>query len=162
MSYDPERDVRPVFLETVRGWIAASGEVFVFLRYLAAAGAKDYAFCRTFPEFEALVATVPVGTDVEVFRDRQLPLRGTVTETFVSSALDAIPDGMEFLVISLETRAGSRISSGSAAGDSQEHLRETLSDFSGTAVALGVYPPFWEPDGDTLISAAKGGVDGPR
>lgn len=162
MSHNPDRDVRPAFLATVHEWIAAYGEVFVFLRYLAAAGAKDYAFCTSFPQFEALVDVVPVGTDIEVFRGRQLPHRGAVTDAFTATALATIADGEEFLLVSMETSAGSSISSRSASGDSHEHLREVLSEFRGKNVALGLYPRFWESDSDTLISAAKGGIDGPR
>ena len=45
--YDPERDVTPEFVERVAAWIARSGEVLVVLRYLRAAGSKDFALCRT-------------------------------------------------------------------------------------------------------------------
>ena len=51
-----------------------SGEVFVLLRYLAAAGNKDYAFCQSAAELEVLVANVPIGMALWVFRQRQLAI----------------------------------------------------------------------------------------
>src|SRR4051812_2272449 len=98
-EYNPERDVTPAFLDRVAAWIQASGEVLVVIRYLRAAGAKDFALSHSRVDFEALVAAMPVGADIEVFRDPQLPMRGTVDEAFIASALEAISDGEESLVM---------------------------------------------------------------
>lgn len=42
-QYDPDRDITPRFLGIVNGWFDTTPELFVVLRYLRAAGAKDYA-----------------------------------------------------------------------------------------------------------------------
>jgi hypothetical protein len=160
--YDPARDVTSIFLDRVAGWIQQSGEVLVVLRYLRAAGAKDFALCRTTADFELLVDSMPTGTDIEVFRDPQVPIRGIVDEAFIASALRAIPDGQEYLVVTLETRPGSTISSASEMGCSHRELHESLEELMGTAVALGVCPDYCVPDHEGLVSAAKGGIDGPR
>jgi hypothetical protein len=68
-------NVSAAFLDRVADWIVQAGEVLVILRYLRAAGGKDFALCRSSAEFEGLVESVPTGTDIEVFRDPQLPIR---------------------------------------------------------------------------------------
>src|SRR5438094_10577449 len=85
-QYNPARDVTPAFLERVAAWISESGELLVILRYLGA-GAKDFALCRTRQEFESLVKLAPRGTDIEVFRDCQLPLPRAADEPFIESAV---------------------------------------------------------------------------
>jgi hypothetical protein len=161
-TYNADRDIRPEFLETVRKWLASSGEVFVFLRYLRAAGNKGFAFCRSFVEFEELVKVAPKGTGIEVFRDRQLPYRGVVSDDFIADVLLALPDGTEFLIVSSEMIPGSILAREFDSGESHVELREALQDLVGCEVAVGLYPPFWEEDSGVLISAAKGGIDGPR
>jgi hypothetical protein len=162
LRYRPARDVSPEFLNTARVWIARTGEVFVLLRYLAAAGAKDHALCKTFPEFEALVASAPRGTDIMVFRDPQFQERGVVTDEFTERVLAATPEGTEFLLLSAETEPGTCISREAASGDTVEDLREILQEFRGRAVAFGPWPDFLSRDREDMISAAKEGIDGPR
>jgi hypothetical protein len=161
-KYDPARDVTPAFLGRVAEWLQRSGEVLVILRYFRAAGAKDFALCRTPADFEALVQAVPRGTDIEVFRDAQLPLRGVVDEAFIEAALTTIPEGREYLLITTETRPGRSISRVGDNGASHAELRESLADLHGVEVALGICPEYWGPDHQGLVSAAKGGIDGPR
>jgi hypothetical protein len=113
-------------------------------------------------DFEELVAASPTGTDIEVFRDLQLPLRGVVDEAFIASAIDKIPDGQEYLLVTMDVRPGSRISRWGEIGDSHTELRESLEELRGSEVALGVCPDYCVPDHEGLVSAAKGGIDGPR
>jgi hypothetical protein len=160
--YDPEREVTAEFIARVADWIGASGEVLVILRYLRAAGSKDYAFCHTIQEFESLVDAAPIGTDIEAFRRPQLPIRGIVTESFIAEALGAIADGMEYMVVAQDRQSGSVLCSYGRFGDDHEDLRGDLENLEGRAVALGPCPDFNAPDGDDLISASKGGIDGPR
>ncbi len=83
-EYNPERDITPHFVETVSDWLTASSELFVVLRYLRGAGAKDCAFIHNQDEFRQLIETCPTGTDIIVFRDRQLPIRGIVTKDLIA------------------------------------------------------------------------------
>ena len=66
--HDPARDVTPAFLARVADWLAASGELLIILRYLHAAGAKDFALCRSLAQFHEIVHAAPIGTDIEVVR----------------------------------------------------------------------------------------------
>jgi len=47
-------------------------------------------------------------------------------------------------------------------GDSHATLIEDLTDIMGQPVAVGLGPRFIETDNDAMISASKGGIDGPR
>lgn len=162
ITYDPARDVTPAFMERVAGWIRQSGEVLVVLRYLGMAGAKDFALCCDRDEFAALVEAAPTGTDIMVFRDQHLPLRGVVDEAFIASALAMIPNGQEYLWITAEVKPGSRISCWGGMGDTHLELRESLEELTGTIVAFGACPDISVADHEGLASAAKGGIDGPR
>ena len=160
--YNQERDVTPKFLETVGRWIDVSSEVFGVLRYLRAAGAKDYVFIKSRDEFTALVECVSVGTDIIVFRDPQLPLRGRVTPEFINRAKELIRDGEEYMFVKLVPERREDLTLFGEMGETHAELVEDLSDEMGEEVAVGLCPNFWDRDNDGIVSAAKGGIDGPR
>ena len=160
--YHPERDIMPQFLATVFRSLEPAGELFVMLRYLRAAGAKDYAFIDKPDAFRRLIDLCPTGTDIIVFKDRQLPFRGRVDDDFIRDVQTQIADGTEYLCVcmSLETPGDPRLSGD--LGDSHGDLLEDLADLQGEFVAIGACPPFTDADNDAMISASKGGIDGPR
>lgn len=160
--YNPDRDVSPAFLGRVASWLERSGEVLVILRYLRAAGRKDYALCRDASEFHDLVRSAPLGTDIEVFKEPQLPMRGVVDGAFIELASRSASEWSEYLLISDETRVESRVAQKAILDDSPEELRANLAEMMGTKVALGPCPDFNLPDHEGLISRSKGGIDGPR
>jgi len=161
-KYSPERDVTPAFLDAVGRWIDLSAEVFVVLRYLRAAGAKDYAFVKTRAEFAVLVESVPDGTDIIAFRDRQLPFRGKVTAQFITQAKTHVTDGEEYMLVRRVPKKPRDLRLFGEMGDTHATLVEDLNEEIGEEVALGVCPRFIESDNDRMISASKGGIDGPR
>jgi len=158
--YNPARDITPVFIDQVAGWISTDGEVFIILRWVG--GFRDYALCRSRVEFERLIEIVCNGTEVIAMRGHHLPIRGPVTEELIARALKAVPDGAEYLAITAATKPDSRIAAKTADGESHRELEEDLQDWMGTEVAVGVCPDFWASDHEGLISRAKGGVEGPR
>lgn len=162
MLHDPRRDVTSNYLSTVDQWVASSGEVLVILRYLGMAGAKDYVFVRSSPAFRQVVESAPTGTDIIVFKEQQLPLRGCVDDELVGIALNLVPDGTEYLVVNLVPyiEGGQRLSG--RMGDSHRNLLEDLVDSEGRLIAFGPLPPFIEADNEFMISASKGGIDGAR
>ena len=161
-TYRPERDVSPRFYAEVAAWLGDSGEVLVLLRYLRGGGAMDYALCYTVAELEAIVDAVPIGTDIEVFRDAHLPLRGIVSADFMSIATKEIADGQAYLVITMATDGATKISLLGDIGESHAELLEFLEECMDQQVALGPCPEFNREDHDGLVSVAKGGIDGPR
>jgi hypothetical protein len=161
-KYDPAREITPAFIAQVADWITASGEVLVILRFLRAAGSKDYVFCRSASDFHDLVAGLPVGAETIVFRHPQLPLRGICSQALIEQSLALIPDGTEYLIAILERPSDSTRQPTGSMGDTHECLAEDMASFLGRHVAVGPLPNFAAPDNDSMISASKGGVDGPR
>jgi hypothetical protein len=154
------REANSAFVDQVAQWIAADGEVFVILRWVG--GFRDFALCRSRAEFERLVEVVCDGTEIIAMRGRRLPIRGRVTDELLDHALEAVPEGTEYLAISLVTKPNSPMAAAVASGDSREDLAKVLRDWMGMEVAVGVCPKFWAADDEGLISRAKGGVEGPR
>ncbi|CAN5143459.1 hypothetical protein BH09PSE6_BH09PSE6_11450 [soil metagenome] len=129
------------FLATVHRWIDASGEVLVLLE-LSGSGEKEFVFCRDFPAFERQTRSLPAQSRVTVYRDRQLPLRGTVDDAYVQAALAQVPDGAEWLVTALRPmRAGTLSWYPNASGSNHEDLIDDLLEFHGDQAAMGEHPP---------------------
>lgn len=160
--YNSARDVTPEFMARVSGWIAVSGEVFMVLRYLRAAGQKDYVFCRSVEDFRALVDSVPMGTDIIVFEHPQLPIRGISSQEFIEHCVAQIPDDMEYVVAQMHQPVKFPFQFSGFLDGSHASLREDLASFAGQTVAVGPCPNFNGPDCESMISASKGGIDGPR
>lgn len=160
-KYDPDRDITPTYLATVRQWIAASGEVLVVMRYLRAAGSRDFALVSSAEQFDRLVDVCPVGTDIIVFRDPQLPLRGVVDETFLKQVESSFPHNPECLVVEVKPKTPNDPRC-SGQIDHLAGLKHDLEETRGEIVAIGECPDFCGPDNDGMISASKGGIDGPR
>lgn len=149
----------PAFLESVKTWLAENGEVLVLVRFSHAAGNQVFEFFTSFPAFEERIAQLRPMTCITVFREKQLPLRGSIDETFVEAALALVPDGKEYLIAGLD-----RIHCGPAswipewAGETHTEMREHLEDNRGARVAFGIYPPWLEDDG--VVSAVVPQDDG--
>jgi hypothetical protein len=160
-KYDPAREITPEFIGRVTQWIEQHGEVLVVLRYLHS-GVRDFLFCRAPSDFMKLVESLPIGTETIVFEHQQLAFRGLSSETFIKEALLLIPEGTEYLVARLQCREPWNLHNSGSMGDTHACLLEDLHDFIGVEVALGPCPDFNVPDCGTMISASKGGIDGPR
>jgi hypothetical protein len=161
-TYSPDRDITPDYLATVTRWIQSTGEVFVVMRYLRAAGCKDYAFVETSGAFHRLIELCPTGTDIIAFRDRQLTIRGHVTEDFIRDVQSQIADGIEYLCVSLSPQSPGDPRLSGRMGDKHSDLIGDFDDTRGQLVALGPCPRFIDRDNDAMISRSKGGIDGPR
>jgi len=162
VSHNPDRDITPQFVARVTEWIAATGAVLVVLRYLCGGGSKDYVFCRSADDFRALIDSLPDGTDTIVFQKPKLPIRGISSESFIEHCLAQIPDGTEYMIALMNRPPRSDRSVSGFDDDSHGSLREDLAFFHGQSVAVGRCPNFIGADCATMISASKGGIDGPR
>jgi hypothetical protein len=161
VTYNPGRDITPQFVNIVARWLNASPELFAVLRYLGS-GSKDYAFIRDGDQFVRLIDACPDGTEIIVFRDRQLPLRGVVTKELIAQTQKLIPDGEEYLWVSTDPESSGDIRLCGGFGDTHKDLTEELHELLGDSVAIGPCPPFFEDDNESMVSASKGGLDGPR
>ena len=128
-------------------------EVLVLIRYAQAAGSKDLELFTSFAALSERLRNLRPQSSIIAFWQRQLPLRGVVDESFIQRALNAIPDGSEFLVLETVRRAyGSTSWFHHAAGNSHKELTEELTELKGSPVAVGLYPP-WPNDSEDVISA---------
>jgi hypothetical protein len=142
-----------VFVSTVQQWIEQQGEVLVMLRYSRAAGHKDFEFLDSVESLHSRLQNLPPSTSIIAFREPQLPLRGTVDDDFIKTALLQIPNSVEFLVVNLTPEVyGKHSWLGHRSGTTHEELRSVLKDDYGQDVAVGPYPP-WLEDNENVISA---------
>ena len=146
------------FLNLVRKWLDASGEIFVVVRYSHSAGAKDYLFINSFAHFESLISNLPAMADVIVFRRRQLPIRGVADAVLLERSLLEIPDGEEFMFLNLEPSSLRTLYA--TGGESHVELESEFQEFMGKFVVVGRVPQFWEDDNEDMQSALVPCADG--
>ena len=161
-TYRAERDVSEKFLATVASWIAETKEVMVLFRFLAAAGRIEYGLYASAADFCAACEKAPIGTDIIAFRDSTLTLRGVVDDEFVRRAQEMIPADDDYLLIELEPHEYSTVALRGAFDKGHASLLCELVELKGRHVAVGICPDWLQPDHVRMVSAAKGGVDGPR
>jgi hypothetical protein len=151
MTYPSSTDTS--FLSTVEAWIEATGEVHILIRHHASAGSKDFEFFHSYTALLDRLGGLPSRTCITVFRYEQLPHRGTIDPEFISSALTVVPEGEEWLAVSLQqTIAGRQSWLHHSAGTTHSELRAELAGYIGTPVAVGLYPP-WLNDNEAVLSA---------
>lgn len=97
-----------------------------------------------------------------VQRTGEVLIRGGVTDGLIAKLQNVVPMGREYLIVSEELRPDVPVSAVSCWDDDREHLLEVLEHVSGRVIAGGPSPDFMTDDHDGIISASKGGIDGPR
>ena len=152
MGYTSSTDA--AFLATLGEWLRGRQEILVLIRYAYAAGSKDFEFYSSFEALAGRLRGLPPRACVTAFRRPQLPMRGVVDDDFIAACVDAIPDGVEYLLAETvrRTHGGRAEFFRHAAGESRAELREDLEASRGRAVAVGPYPP-WLRDTDDVVSA---------
>lgn len=146
------------FLGEVSYWFESSDELFVAVRYAHSGGARDYLFARSFEQILDLANILPPTTDIVVFRQKQLPYRGTADGKLLSTVLAAIPDGTNWLVLS--RRRENEQDYTPKSGSTHAALRAELEECRGKYVAVGVEPVFSGDDGEDVQSALVPFPDG--
>ncbi len=157
-THNPNRDFSSAYYSKVRNWIEIQGEVLVVMRHLY--GSQSFALIHSTSDFMRLIESCPDGTDTISFKGKQLPLRGIIDEEFISKAKDLV-SGSEFLCVMLEPEIHGDLKC-RGCFDFSSNLTEELREYMGSKVAFGLCPDFSVADHDGMISASKGGVDGPR
>jgi hypothetical protein len=142
------------FLGALEKWLSSRQEILVLIRYSRAAGRKEFEFFFSYEALAGRLSQLPPSTSVVAFREPQLPLRGVVDPSFISTCLNALPENAEFLV--LETRGGD---AHWVAEETREESRNELQNLTGCPVSVGPYPT-WLLDSAELTSAIVPGEDG--
>jgi hypothetical protein len=156
MEYVKTTDHR--FLSRVESWIDKRGEVLALIKYANAAGSRDFTFFNDVREFRSKLERLPPNTWVIVYGEPQLPLRGRVDDALITAALELIPDGNEYLVVSLEKTVEQyppnyrREYYEETAGETHWELKEALEEFRGRPVGVGLFPP-WPDDSEDTVEA---------
>ena len=151
------------FLSQVELWLEADGEVFVVVRLLNAGGSKSYEHFKSISSFTERLSQLTPATSIVVCKGVHLPLRDIVNQSYISSALNQIPDGSDWLIVreTLYT-CGAASWFPDSIGDTQQELESELQDdtYFGQPVRAGIEPPWWEGDSDTIVSAYVPNADG--
>jgi hypothetical protein len=156
MNYASAKD--PSFLANAEELINSEGEVLLLFRYRAAAGSRDFMFINEMKLFETKVKELPAHTYVVLYGGGQLPVRGQVDDAFIQRVLGAVPDGSEYLVLCLERTIHDYRphhyweSFEDSAGESHAELIESLDQFRGRLVAVGLWPP-WPDESEVGFEA---------
>lgn len=151
VSYQSTSD--PSFIGILESWFCSRKELLVLVRFSHSAGARSFEFFSNFQTLISRIGGLPPQTCLTVFKEPQLPLRGTVDESFTASCLELIPDHTEFLLVEMTPRTyGSQSWFHCSSGESHEELRKELLESQGSFVAVGLYPP-WLNDTDAVTSA---------
>jgi len=160
-TYNPERGITVEYLSTCRSWINEYGELLVVIRYLRV-GSRDYALIRTVDEFDQLISVCPEGADIIVFKDPLLPFRGKCSIALVSEIVTNMKHHPEYLYVktNLEKLGDPRLFG--EEGYTKETLKSDLEEHLGENIAVGPCPNYIVEDQQAMISASKGGIDGPR
>ena len=146
------------FLGEVSYWFETADELFVAVRYAYSGGARDYLFADSFAQILDLASILPPGTDIVVFRQKQLPFRGRADESLLSAALAGIPEGADWLLLARRKEGEQDFTPQS--GSTHEGLRAAFGELRGKYVAVGAAPVFSGADGEDVQSALVPFPDG--
>lgn len=147
------------FFSTVEQWLSENGEIYVVIRYSYRAGLRDYLLLHSLSKFRETLNSLPVKTDVIVFRQRQLPVRGIANENLLLQALKEIPDGIGWTMEEYDAD-NQTIDCCLWGGTKRKELIESFEKFKGFSVAVGKTPAWWESDHEDMQSALVPTADG--
>ena len=106
--------------------------------------------------FRAKLKGLAPDTNVIVWGDQQLPLRGKVDDVFIHRALEMIPEGAEYLILCLEKTVHDYRphhyweAFDHTSGETHEELGEALNEYRDRPVAVGLWPRWPEEDENTI------------
>jgi hypothetical protein len=157
-SYSEKREPDDAWVAKVSSWIEETGEVFIYLRYLFNSPTMNFALVRSEHDLRRLIGVSPEGTELTACRGAWLPIRGAWGEELLDRVRDEIPTRTDCVCVFTQTNSPEdpRLA-GESWCSTSEMIRE-LSERECEQVAIGVFVN----DGRETISAAIGGLDGPR
>jgi hypothetical protein len=131
----------PANLAMISDWLNETGELYVDVYHPHSGGGSAAYLIGSIDELKTLIAKETWREIVvTIFRKQQYPLRGIANEALLERALNLIPDGQYYSIISLE---GSKFpSSLSHVGGENNHeeLRREFADVLGELVGIGQNP----------------------
>jgi len=97
-----------------------------------------------------------------VFKESQLPYRGVVSTEFVEGVAKKFKEREEYLYVVTTPEQVDDPRLFGEMGYAEETLKSDLLEHKGETVAVGICPNFIVSDNESMVSASKGGIDGPR
>lgn len=146
------------FLKQVKDWLSKTQDIFVFARYSDTAGNKGCFWFSDHDSFYHIIEKFPAKADVIVFKDNQFPLRGIVDEAFIQNIFSTFPGNTELSFIDKITPSNGLIDLYRC--DSHKDIKESLAEFYGEPIAIGLASQWWGNDSDIMISALVPLADG--
>jgi len=148
----------PVVKKVLTAWFQQSGDLFVELYLPHGGGSGEFFILTDYSQFEDLMARARPGSICFVLREQQLPVRGQVTETLISQALDQLSEGYYYIVA--EPSNFPEPLNYLSDGDSRTALKADLEKLRGKEVWIGPEPSmpdnYWhEHTGTDALIAVK-------
>lgn len=127
-------------LALLRDWLVETGELYVDV-HLPHSGASGNAYIiHSINDLKLLVARQPHPEIViSIFHHLQYPIRGVANESLLKQAIQQIPDGEWYTIISLEDVYPSPVVWWGS-GNSHQELRREFTDLLGKNVGIGINP----------------------
>jgi hypothetical protein len=139
------------FCGTVQKWIDQYHDLFVVVRYHAMAGAREYFWFSNYDAFANVLSNCPPMSNIVVFRDNQIALRGTVDSKLFEQAVELIGENTEWMIADTVEPPNSALYVWT--GDTHQELIEQLNDMVGQLISIGPYAKWHERDNEAMISA---------
>jgi hypothetical protein len=131
----------PANLAMISDWLSETGELYVDIYHPHSGGGSVAYFVRSMDELKTLIAKETWREiAVTVFRSQQFTLRGTADKDLLEKALNLIPDGQYYSIISLEDSKFPRFVSYLGGENSHEELKQEFADVLGEVVGIGQNP----------------------
>ncbi len=89
----------PIVTQILQDWFSASTELFVELDRPHSGTSGGFYILKNYLQYEDLITKASPGAVCFMLRDKQLPLRGLVDDTFINRALDWLEDGDYYIII---------------------------------------------------------------
>jgi hypothetical protein len=136
-----ERLFAPPDLAMLHDWLQETGELYVDLSYPHSGGSNGSVhFIRSLGELRAIVASdTHPEVDISIFRAKQYPIRGVADEGVLAKAMEQIPDGQRFHILSAEADPLAPCAA-IGWGDCHEELSEEFAQLAGRHVWVGQNP----------------------
>ncbi len=140
----------PIATQVLRDWFSASTELFVELDRPHSGASGDYYSLNSYLQFDDLLTKASPGAVCFVLRDKQLPLRGLVDDTFTQRALEWLEDGDYYIIVEPSSYPQAIRFLGD--GKTKFELEQELRELRGTDVWVGQdfkFPDlYWKENSD--------------
>ena len=158
LTHAKNRELGERWIAEVLSWIAETGEVFMYLRYLFNSPTMKFALVKSEPDLRRLIQLSPEGTALTAGKGAWLPIRGVVGAELLARVYQELPARTDCVCVFTQGASPEHpVLEGQSWSSVSEMIAE-LKEHEGERVAIGTFAV----SSQQKISAAIGGLDGPR